>query len=111
MLIPWTQRRVWLVPPRPTHSGDAKQGGTVDYDTILHPDLRPPRLLDLRVRLHHGGQTVSVLDFIILLSIFLVAQQLYRPVCVFIFIFILFSFFLCPQKSQTNSQIKLDKNK
>ena len=39
-------------------------------------------------------------------KIFLAAQQLYRLVCVF------FSFFLsCPQKPQTNSQIKLDKNK
>ena len=36
---------------------------------------------------------------------FLVAQQLYRPVCVFIF------FLVCPQKPQTNSQIKLNKEK
>ena len=39
---------------------------------------------------------------------FLVAQQLYRPVCVFFFL----SFFLSwPQKPQTISLIKLDKNK
>ena len=41
-----------------------------------------------------------ILLVIFVYAIFLVAQQLYTPVCVFIFLF------LCPQKSRRNSQIK-----